>query len=252
MTGLFEVRAARRRRESGLRTGLAISILLHLVAAFVLGVLPSRSRPVRWEGGAFEVSLSPLSIGSAGSGRPPARTEPESPAPVQPKPEPPEPKRLEGAVEVVPRSAGPPASASAPPAARVTPLDQEAEGPAGAGGSDEGSAGGGGPGGGLGMNAQFDEAFGHDYYMQALIAKISQAWRPPAGLAEVEGMSATLRFRITTQGRVPDVDVELPSGIELFDRSAVEAVRRAQPLPPFPPAYRGRWLTVHLKFTLQG
>jgi outer membrane biosynthesis protein TonB len=37
----------------------------------------------------------------------------------------------------------------------------------------------------------------------------------------------------------------------LFDRSAIEAVMRAQPFPPFPLDYAGRGLTVHLRFTFR-
>jgi TonB family protein len=51
-------------------------------------------------------------------------------------------------------------------------------------------------------------------------------------------------------GRVPLVEVETPSSIDFFDRSAREAVMRAQPFPPLPSTYGGRWLMVHLKFQL--
>ncbi|MBM3317901.1 MAG: TonB C-terminal domain-containing protein [Candidatus Eisenbacteria bacterium] len=237
---LFGRRLDGGRREPGLGGCLRLSIALHAAAVLVLAWLPSWSRPVRWENPALVVSLYTLPEETPAP-RPAPREEPARP-PERPRPKPPEPKRDEGPKEVVkekpkpapqqPPEARAPAPSTKPPAPD-SPAPPEPTGP-------------------VTMNVRVEEAqFVYDYYLQALVAKISQAWRPPAGVAAGQGLNATLKFRITAQGRVPSVEVETSSRLDLFDRSAVEAVQRAQPLPPFPPAYQGRWLTVHLKFTFQ-
>ncbi|MCK4412214.1 MAG: TonB C-terminal domain-containing protein [Candidatus Eisenbacteria sp.] len=98
--------------------------------------------------------------------------------------------------------------------------------------------------------ARIDEPqFAYDYYLQTVVGKVSEVWEPPAGLAASGAATeATLVFRISSQGRVLRTEVEVPSLAGFFDRSAAEAILRAQPYPPFPPAYGGRWLTVHLRF----
>jgi TonB family protein len=104
------------------------------------------------------------------------------------------------------------------------------------------------------VTAQVDEAaFTYDYYLQILVAKISQAWMPPQGAdASGEPPAAVLSFRINRDGRVNAPVVEEPSASRFFDRSAQDAILRAQPFPPLPPRYGGRWLTVHLRFVLSG
>lgn len=228
-------------REFDLGMGLRVSIAVHLAAVLVVALWPDWSRPVRWESAPLLVSLVTL----------PEEARPAAPAPVtvpEPQPERPvekprqarteEPDAPREAVRKKPPERESPPAVTPPAEAKPQPAPEASQPP--------------GPEGPVRMNVQVDEqAFVYDYYLQALVAKISQAWRPPAGLAAGEGASATLRFRITTQGRVSQVEVETSSALPVFDRSAVEAVQRAQPLPPFPPAYRGRWLTVHLRFSLQ-
>ncbi len=43
-------------------------------------------------------------------------------------------------------------------------------------------------------------------------------------------------------------EVEKTSKHEIFDRSAVRAVRLADPLPPLPAGFKGKWLGVHFEF----
>jgi TonB family protein len=92
-------------------------------------------------------------------------------------------------------------------------------------------------------------AFVYDYYLQTVAEMISRAWEPPAGLTERAGeTSAVIRFRILANGRVTVADVETASALDVFDRSARAAILRAQPFPPLPATYGGRWLMIHLKF----
>lgn len=118
------------------------------------------------------------------------------------------------------------------------------------GGARGGGSGGGGSGSPLSLMAQTDGgAFVYDYYLQTVAEMISRAWEPPAGLTERVGeTTATIRFRILANGRVSVAEVETASALDVFDRSARAAVLRAQPFPPLPATYGGRWLMIHLKF----
>lgn len=118
------------------------------------------------------------------------------------------------------------------------------------GGATGGGSGGGGSGSPLSLMAETDGgSFVYDYYLQTVAEMISRAWEPPAGLTERTGeTSAVLRFRILANGRVTAADVETASTLDVFDRSARAAILRAQPFPPLPATYGGRWLMIHLKF----
>ena len=103
----------------------------------------------------------------------------------------------------------------------------------------------------LNVTAQVDEHFPFDYYLAIVRRKIAQEWAPPAGTPTGEASPmATMRFRIDRGGMVSGIQVEETSSIVVYDRSAHEALVRAQPLPPLPETYSGRWLTVHLRFRI--
>ena len=256
----------------------------------MLAWLPASSRPARWENRPLVVSLVGRPGGGGGGGpaslRAPARAEPAA-SPAKPKlPElkhkdetPPEkpkekPKETEGRrrrrnrraasggvegedrrVDRAPardrraRRSGPVRAQRFRRRRRARPRRRTAQ----AAGRAEARARAPAAAVPLQVSAGIDEpGFGYDYYLEALIGKISETWRPPAGLpSEAQGTNATLRFRLTAEGRVQQVDVEMPSTFPIFDRSALEAITRAQPFPPFPPGFAGRGLTVHMKFTFR-
>jgi protein TonB len=274
------------RRGLGLAAGLRLSVAVHVILLLLLAWMPARSRPASWESRPLVVSLvgrpgggsnsGPASLGAPVRGAPAAaQTKPKLPEfkrkeetpPAKPQAKPKEEPKEKPKAPPLPEAAKTKTDASlarvpdsGTPDDRVpsAPNDTAARGnaatPAGgaAGGTGTGGAGT-GAGGPLQLSAGIDEpGFGYDYYLQALIGKISETWRPPAGMpSDALGASATLRFRLTAEGRVQQVDVETQSAFALFDRSALEAITRAQPFPPFPPGYAGRGLTVHLKFTFR-
>jgi TonB family protein len=279
------------RRGLGLANGLRLSVAAHVILLLVLAWLPASSRPARWENRPLVVSLVGRPGGGGGGGGPaslraPARAEPAA-SPAKPKlpelkhkdetpPEKPkekpkakpkaEPKekpaaqlpevskaKTEAPVTRVPATAAP--DDHAPSGVNAAAAQASAAAPAvgAGGGTGSGTGAGAGSGGPLQVSAGIDEpGFGYDYYLQALIGKISETWRPPAGLpSEALGTVATLRFHLSSEGRVQQVDVETASPFPIFDRSALDAIMRAQPFPPFPPGYGGRSLTVHMKFTFR-
>lgn len=66
-------------------------------------------------------------------------------------------------------------------------------------------------------------------YMSAISQRIEQNWsRPPSAR---NGMECELLIKLVPTGRVVNVDVVRSSGNDLFDRSAVQAVKRVEQFP---------------------
>ena len=55
------------------------------------------------------------------------------------------------------------------------------------------------------------------------------------------GLTAVVRFGILANGEVVEVELVERSGDIVFDESAMRAVRKANPLPPPPEAYRNEF-----------
>ncbi len=226
-----------------MRIGLAAAAALHILGFLFLVLIPSPPRSLRFSGGAVTVSLVSLS----GSGAEKPRTA-LGPAPLLNQPPSLLEKRVPSPRRAKPETQGQVVKTAAPSDAR-TPTAQASPARGSAAGADS-LAGSGGGGSSWEVSAQGDGGpFVYDYYLHALSERISKVWVPPTALAGRGGeTAATVRFRVMSNGSVPIAEVESPSSIEIFDRSAREAVLRAQPFPPLPPAYGGRWLMVHLTF----
>jgi len=91
------------------------------------------------------------------------------------------------------------------------------------------------------------EDLGYNYYFLALLRKIAEYWEPPPGSWGDE-VATVVRFTVLRDGSVPPVSVEEPSGLSVFDASAMRAVTRAVPLPPLPQEYPGEQIVFHLRF----
>ncbi|MBI5057285.1 MAG: TonB C-terminal domain-containing protein [Nitrospirae bacterium] len=76
------------------------------------------------------------------------------------------------------------------------------------------------------------QSIGGDVYYAIIIRKIKNQWvYPEADSADLE---AIISFIMDESGKVVSYKIEQPSGNPLFDRSAVNAVLKASPLPPHP------------------
>jgi TonB family protein len=114
-----------------------------------------------------------------------------------------------------------------------------------------GGAGGGGVGPpGFSSQLQLDiENFEFSYYLVAVRNKVSSNWSPPAGLGTQTTKARTVvYFKIQRGGKIGDLKTETPSGIVLFDQSALRAVVRSEPFPPLPGGFPGGSLGVHFGF----
>lgn len=75
-------------------------------------------------------------------------------------------------------------------------------------------------------------------YTQEVKQRVKQSWI----VAEHKsGLTAVVRFGILANGEVVGVELTERSGDIVFDESAIRAVRKANPLPPPPEAYRNEF-----------
>ncbi len=92
-------------------------------------------------------------------------------------------------------------------------------------------------------------SFEFTYYLILVRNKIAANWSPPAGLSTGGNpVRAVVYFRVGRGGELAGLQLESPSGIEFFDRSAVRAVSLSDPLPPLPLGFTAGELGVHFGF----
>jgi len=80
-------------------------------------------------------------------------------------------------------------------------------------------------GGGIGVGA--------DIYFSQLQQHVRRFWVIPEGF-NPEGLKAVIRVKIDPEGRMLSAQIEQSSGNRIFDNSALQAVKRAEPYPPPP------------------
>jgi protein TonB len=230
-----------------MRGAVVGSALVHVALIAALLVLrPSIARIVPGPD-VVQVALidaSDLEAAAAPSPQPPAPApapKVETPPPAEPEGiriEKPKKKKTEKPVkqeeprEAAPEAA-PPAPEPPPPAAPRITLPMTAIGSAGL----------------KGQVAVDGSQFEFAYYLALIRSRIGQVWSPPAGLATGGAVvRAVVYFRIQRDGRITDAQLETPSGVEFFDRSALRAVTLSDPMPPLPLGYGGGALGVHFGF----
>lgn len=249
------LRAFCNRGDRLLRRSLVASGALHLVGLIVISIAWAGPAQMPWRQAPMMVSLvtlpepepeTPVTVPKREEKpkpkpkpeppKPKPKPEPEPPKPEPPKPEPPKPEPEAPVLkEVAKKKEPPPEPVSQETPAQPVPQEPEPQASPTS----------------LDVSAQVEEDFPFSYYLALVQQKIAREWEPPAGMPTGEDSpAATLRFRIDRQGLVSAIQVEEASASALYDRSAFEALVRAQPLQPLPATYQGRWLTVHLRFRI--
>jgi TonB family protein len=80
-------------------------------------------------------------------------------------------------------------------------------------------------------------------YLQVMVATIKRNWDQNAGGRGV----TTMKFTISRDGRLSDIEIERSSGVMTLDRAALRALALTT-LQPLPDRYTNPTLTVHIKF----
>lgn len=102
--------------------------------------------------------------------------------------------------------------------------------------------------GGTGLNAQVGlDNFCCPDYLQTMIQSIRRNWNQDQG---VSGRTI-VRYTITREGAITDIEVMQSSGNFLLDQESRRAVAKTATLPPLPDRYTGRQLTIRLIFEYQ-
>jgi protein TonB len=89
------------------------------------------------------------------------------------------------------------------------------------------------------------EDFPFAYYLATMRRKIAAFWQPGGG----EEKFCIVYFTVGRDGTIHNPTIESSSGNLVFDRAALRAVHRANPLPSLPPAYAEDHLGVHFSFS---
>lgn len=119
-------------------------------------------------------------------------------------------------------------------------------------GTGGGGTGGGGTGSGFGSGSgdPFGLAgFPFSYYLQIISDRITGNWFTSLVDTGVGGQFQTqVYFRIYKNGQVSDLKVDISSGVQAFDLSALRAIQSSSPFPPLPSEYDGQYLGITLIF----
>lgn len=225
---------------------LPLSILLHLG---VLGLLAA------WGGYVPPAPLEPHRVLRVQIARLPAVEPQVSQALPEPEPEPPEvvaepipqpkpvdpvlpPKQVPKPIEPAPqppRQPEPPVPRPQPQQPSATPTEESSPAAATGGPAVSGT----------------DVDFPFAWYLNRVEGIIARQWNPrQLGFRESASRTCIVHFMIDRTGQVSQVTLVRSSGVALFDREALRAVRTGR-LPPLPPKFPHRALGVTFVFTLE-
>lgn len=259
------------RADSRLPVMVALSLLLHAALLFLLILSPSLPTPKRTFGPVYSVAL----VGAPGPA--PARkgaSAPDSsvkellaartrapqsatalkrelgPVPIVPLPSmkavPKTDPSLEKAMAEIRKRAAlsPPQSAPAAstPAQSAPAQSAAPAAPAKTPGGREGQEGA-QPGAGSGGGGGTQEA-----YYGMLWSRIRGQWALPPGIVAGDTLEAVIGVSILRTGAVTAIHFEKRSGNRFFDDSAIKAIEKATPFPPFPEGIGARSLEVGIRF----
>ena len=95
-------------------------------------------------------------------------------------------------------------------------------------------------GGGIDAEVSFPDLDDIEFawYRDRLSAALKSHWRRPILERQYESLSVVVTLEIQRDGSVRNPQIETGSGVPSLDRSALRAVRDADPLPPLPPNWR--------------
>ncbi|MFO7639255.1 MAG: TonB C-terminal domain-containing protein [bacterium] len=100
---------------------------------------------------------------------------------------------------------------------------------------------------GLGARIEGAQALGYNYYLNTILARISENWLNPYQ-GQARAFLARVFFVIERDGRITDVRLEEGSGDRAYDASCTRALLVTGNLPELPPEFTGERLRLHLEF----
>ncbi len=104
--------------------------------------------------------------------------------------------------------------------------------------------------GGSGGSSGLPSGRAAEEYYSILWQRIHDAWLIPSSMAASSyGYETVVTLTIEKDGTITDLDIEKSSGNIYFDQTAIRAIKRASPLPPFPPSWLQKDINIGIKFS---
>lgn len=88
-------------------------------------------------------------------------------------------------------------------------------------------------------------------YQMEVEEKIKGNWSYPVALPSREDLEAVVVVIVKRDGTILKTEMKKGSSDPIFDESVLRAVKRSDPLPPFPEGYRKSYDEIEIKFNLQ-
>jgi len=108
-----------------------------------------------------------------------------------------------------------------------------------------------GPGGSASGSPPLLDIRLNEYYNE-IWAKIKKGWTIPESLSvKKEDWEAIVVLTIERDGKLQKSWFEKRSGNNLYDQSAVRAIKRAEPFPPLPKEWSEKTLEIGIRFHLE-
>lgn len=85
-------------------------------------------------------------------------------------------------------------------------------------------------------------------YYALIWSRIKGLWTIPRGLIPQDNIEAVVNVQILQDGTIAHVGLEKGSGNRYFDESALRTVKKANPLPPLPEAFREGGMELGIRF----
>jgi TonB family protein len=99
-----------------------------------------------------------------------------------------------------------------------------------------------------GQTSNADSNAKMNVYYSLIWSRIRGKWTLPQGILPRENIEAIIQARILKNGTVVDLSFEKRSGNRYFDESAMKAIKKASPFPPFPDSIRDNNIDVGIRF----
>ncbi len=89
--------------------------------------------------------------------------------------------------------------------------------------------------------------FKYHWYLQNLVSKVEEQWKPPLGLTDKKDAIVEVAFTIEQNGSVAGVSVSTSSGVSTLDNLALRAIQLAAPFGKLPIGFTENKLDIRYK-----
>ncbi|MBN1474014.1 MAG: TonB C-terminal domain-containing protein, partial [Syntrophaceae bacterium] len=94
-----------------------------------------------------------------------------------------------------------------------------------------------------------DQATAHrNEYIALIQSRVKKNWALPAALMPKENVETIIEVKISRAGTLENIGFEKSSGNKYFDDSALNAVKKSVPFPPFPAYISGNHIDMGIRF----